>query len=343
MQQIIQQLTGWTIGMIIGLVAAVTLIFLFTWSAMHHASWLYKKDEVQQSWTLPSIDTDLPDGKEGQKIRYGYLLVSETPKWMGPKVKSHELRFSGNNLTCKNCHLDAGTKPGAGSFVGVTNRFPQFRGREGRMGTIEDRINGCMERSMNGTVLPVESPQMEAMVAYMEWLSKDVPADVEKQYKGFPGLKIPDGKADIVLGREIYERECVTCHGTDGQGQALGDSTKGYLYPPLWGKDSYNHGAGMNRIITAAQFIKGNMPLGVTVDAPRLSDEEAFHVAAYIDSFDRPTKPDAELDFPDKKLKPVSTPYGPWEDPFSADQHKYGPFPPIIQYYEKEYGLKKDK
>jgi thiosulfate dehydrogenase len=264
---------------------------------------------------------------------------------MGPKAKSHELQFAGNNLSCKNCHLESGTKPGSASFVGVTNRFPQYRNREGKMGTIQERINGCMERSMNGKALPENSTQMKAIVAYMEWLSEDVPENVAAQYKGFVSLKIPDEKADLLRGKEVYERVCETCHAEDGQGQVLAgpDSVKGYLYPPLWGNDSYNHGAGMNRVITAAQFIKGNMPLGVTAGTPQLTDEEAFHVAAYIDSFKRPMKPDTDKDFPDKKLKPVSTPYGPWEDPFPADQHKYGPFPPIIKYYQQEYGIEKSK
>jgi len=46
----------------------------------------------------------------------------------------------------------------------------------------------------------------------------------------------------------------------------------------------------MHRVLTAAQFIKGNMPLGTTADEPLLSDEEAYDVAGYINSFTRPLK-----------------------------------------------------
>jgi len=76
---------------------------------------------------------------------------------------------------------------------------------------------------------------------------------------------------------------------------------------------------------------------------PKLSDEEAYHVAGYINSFQRPEKQNKIEDFPNKKLKPVSTPYGPWTDNFSAEQHKYGPFPPMISYYQKTFGLTKTK
>lgn len=99
----------------------------------------------------------------------------------------------------------------------------------------------------------------------------------------------------------------------------------------------------MHRVLTAAQFIKGNMPLGTTADEPLLTDEEAFDVAGYINSFDRPIKANAEADFPDRTLKPMSTPYGPWSDDFSPEQHKYGPYAEIAAFYEAQYGLKKSK
>jgi thiosulfate dehydrogenase len=85
------------------------------------------------------------------------------------------------------------------------------------------------------------------------------------------------------------------------------------------------------------------MPFGATYDAPLVTDDEAFHLAAYINTFERPSKSYKELDFPDKKLKPMSTPYGPWEDNFSAEQHKFGPFPPIREYYLKEFEIEKTK
>jgi thiosulfate dehydrogenase len=100
----------------------------------------------------------------------------------------------------------------------------------------------------------------------------------------------------------------------------------------------------MNRVITVAKFIKSNMPLGqATWDNFKLTDEEAFNVAGYINSFERPKKENTENDYPDKKLKPVSTPYGPWLDDFSAEQHKFGPFLPIISYYKDKYGVIKTK
>ena len=296
-----------------------------------------------ENWTPKNPATDIPEDQEHRLVKYGYQLVTESSKYMGPLAKNPLVRYGGNNLSCQNCHLKAGTAQGSASFVGVSNRFPQFRGRENKMGTLAERINGCMERSMNGKAMPIESTQMKAIIAYMDWLSEDVPEEKEEEYKGFVTIEIPNIKADLVKGKQVYQLECERCHGTDGQGQRPDLNAK-YVYPPLWGNDSYNHGAGMHRVITAAQFIKANMPFEeVTWDNPKLSDEEAYHVAAYINSFTRPLKDNPEADFPDKKLKPVSTPYGPWVDGFSAEQHKYGPFLPIMEWYEKELGIKKSK
>ncbi len=299
--------------------------------------------ETNSNWRPKSITTDLPKGKKGERIRYGYELIIQTSRLIGPFATDTNLRYGGNSLTCSNCHLNAGRKIGAGSFVGVANRFPQFRGRENKIGTLEERINGCMERSMNGRTMPESSREMQAIISYMEWLSEDVPEDIEKLYKGYVKIEIPDEKADPVKGRLLYESNCQVCHMEEGKGlKTIGDQFV-YTYPPLAGEHSYNDGAGMNRILTAAQFIKANMPLGTTFDAPRVTDEEAYHLAAYINELPRPSKSNKELDFPDKKLKPVSTPYGPWADDFSAEQHKYGPFMPIIEFYEEEYDIMKTK
>ncbi len=292
--------------------------------------------------TNKDISIDLPTSKHGQLIKYGYLLTSETPKWMGPMVTEKQLQYAGNNLTCKNCHLDNGQKKGAGSWIGVTKRYPQFRARENKMGSIEDRINGCLERSMNGKPLPHNAMQMKAIVVYMEWLSENISLIEANNQSGFAHLILPDIKADSIQGKAVYTKYCTNCHLSDGTGIKHTDTAKGYLYPPLWGNDSYNNGAGMNRVITAAQFIKANMPFGeATYDNPKLTDEEALHVAAYINSFNRPEKANLNADFEDRTLKPISTPYGPWADNFPAEQHKYGPFPPIADYYKKQYNLTK--
>ena len=201
-----------------------------------------------------------------------------------------------------------------------------------------------MERSMNGQRLPKDSEEILAIVAYMEWLGEGLPQERENEFKGYPKIKIPEVRVDLEKGKSVYDKECLVCHGTDGQGIKKPDAAKGYLYPPLWGPDSFNNGAGMHRVITAAEFIKSNMPFGLaTYDNPKLTDEEAYHVAGYINSFVRPLKANTEADYPDKKLKPVSTSYGPWADDFSQEQHQFGPFQPIMEYYQKNYNIEKVK
>ena len=311
---------------------------------LYHTLRREQPEEAALPWHPKSIESDLPVGEKGAQIKFGYLLITKTSDYIGPLSKDESKKYAGNNLTCNNCHLNAGRKIGSGSFVGVFNRFPQFRGRENKTGTLKERINGCMERSMNGRKIPEDSEEMEAMVAYMEWLSSDVPAEIEKRYKGYIPVDIPPFEADPVKGKELYIQHCLHCHMENGRGEKIpGERFTGYIYPPLGGKDSYNDGAGMNRVITAAQFIKGNMPFGATYDAPRVTDEEAYHLAAYINTFERPEKSNKAADFPDKKLKPVSTPYGPWEDDFSPKQHKFGPFQPMMKYYKERYDIIKTK
>ncbi len=278
-------------------------------------------------WTPPQLRS-VGDDPLGKLVKYGYALMVDTANQIGPAVADPAKRYSGNNLSCQNCHLKAGTQPYAMPLTGVWGQFPQYRGREGEIGTLEERINGCMERSMNGRALPLDGAEMKAFLAYAKWLSTGIPAGVKLVGSGTINIKEPNRAADPANGANIYASTCAACHGKDGLGQRL-TTGSGYQFPPIAGLDSYNNGAGMTRVLTAAAFVRHNMPLGTTFDAPVLSDADAYDVAAYINSLERPTKPDLEKDFPVKTQKPVDSPYGPYVDDFPAEQHKYGPFGPI--------------
>jgi len=95
----------------------------------------------------------------------------------------------------------------------------------------------------------------------------------------------------------------------------------------VWGADSFNDGAGMNRLITAANFVHSNMPQGA-ITPIRAPAGDAWDVAAFVVSQPRPNKPGLEKDFR-PRTEPVDTPYGPYLDGFGTAQHKYGPFAPI--------------
>ena len=284
----------------------------------------------------------LDDSNENVAIKYGHELFIKTPKYLGPDNGDPDKVYTGNRLACNNCHLKSGTKPFSAPLIGIVKRFPQFRGRENKIGTIEERINGCMERSMNGRKIPSDGKEMQAFVTYLTWLSRLAPEDGKVAGQGFVKVEIPNRKVDLIHGQQVFEKNCIVCHGKNGQGVKRPESFT-YEYPPLWGNDSYNNGAGMTRVITAAQFIKANMPFGTTYEAPVLSDGEAYDVAGYINQQQRPEKPNREADFPDLIKKPVSTPYGPYADNFPIEQHQLGPFQPIMEYYKSEFNSIKSK
>lgn len=289
-------------------------------------------EPAPQPWSVPDIDK-LPNDKYGQAVRLGRELVLKTPQYIGPEVADPAKRYAGNNLACASCHIDAGTKKDGNGFVGTFANYPAYKAREDAVQTIEDRINGCMERSMNGKPLPLASTEMKAMATYLQFLSSGVPVGREVAGVGLPRPgKFPDRAADPARGKQVYAQFCVACHGAEGQGVRAGKpgDALGYTFPPVWGPDSYNSGAGMHRVIMAARFIKNNMPKGVNSDTPALTDEQAFDVAAYINSQQRPQKGGLEADFPARRNKPADAAFPPYRAGFSAEQHKYGPFKPIL-------------
>lgn len=287
---------------------------------------------LEVDWFVPAaIDDDgyideskLPkDSKYVQAVIYGNKIMNETAYIIGPQAKDKNMRYAGNNLSCSSCHAKGGTVPYEAGYIGIHARFPQYLARGDVVATIENRINGCMERSMNGKPLPINSKEMKAMVTYFHFLSQGVPVGAKVKGQGLVKVATLTKKADINKGKVIYNEQCVACHGENGEGLKNDEQRGGYyIYPPLWGNDSYNTGAGMYRLIKAAQYIKHNMPK----DAATLSDEEAYNVAAYINSQTRPIKKDRQKDFPDRRTKPLDMDVGPYDDDFSIDQHRYGPY-----------------
>ncbi len=215
-----------------------------------------------------------PQGPEGDAIRRGKALVTETRARLPDHV--------GNGLNCTNCHLDGGTRAWASPWVGMNAAFPEYRARSGRVISLQERINDCFERSMNGKALGWDSDEMNAILAYMRWLSNEGWAGKPVPARGFFKMDTRM-KPDPVAGGKIYATACAQCHGANGEG--IGNGQGGYIFPPLWGKDSFNLGAGMARHFTAAAFVLKNMPIG---QEGSLTPQQALDVAAYFTQQPRP-------------------------------------------------------
>jgi thiosulfate dehydrogenase len=264
---------------------------------------------------------------------YGRHLIERTTEFLGPDVSDASKRYSGNRLACASCHINAGVEPGSLSLATAVERYPRQSPRSGTKETIEERINGCMTRSMAGRRLPEDSSEMKAMVAYLNRLAIENAATGASRLKAQDpkDFKTPMRKADLKAGEQVFAKRCAACHQGDGQGlPASADLRDGFVLPPLWGPNSFNDGAGMHRVITAAKFIKAKMPLG----SANLTDEEALDVSAFINSKPRPQMAHLDEDYPDKTKKPVDAGFGPFADPFPLDQHRFGPFAPIEAYYK---------
>ena len=264
---------------------------------------------------------DIKDDQKSKEVLYGRDLIIYTAYYFGPKGR---IAQQTNGLNCQNCHLNAGTKPFGNNYGSVASTYPKVRARSGKMESIEKRINDCFERSLNGKPLVENSKELRAMVAYMKFLGENVKKGEKAAGSGLKDLPFLNRAADPSRGKGVYELRCASCHQSNGQGiiDGIGQS---YVYPPLWGPHSFNDAAGLSRISNMAKYVKYNMPLGVSHEAPELSDEDAWDVAAYIESKPRPHKA-VPQDWPDIRKKPIDHPFGPYADQFSEQQHKYGPF-----------------
>jgi thiosulfate dehydrogenase len=228
----------------------------------------------------------LPTGPLGDEIRLGHDIIVDTLQRMPKNVRG--------SMTCADCHVNGGLKSRGGSFIGLYGRFPQFNKRSGRVITLQDRLAECFLYSENGIPPSYTSKEMIAMVAYIAYLSRNVPVG-EKQPKSDSFLvTVPSTKPNLQHGAAIYAQRCEKCHSADGAG-------KPGKYPPLWGPTSFNNGAGMAHMNRITGFVLYNMPH----DHPgTLSFEEAYDVSGFVLSHERPKfKATREILFPAEPAK----------------------------------------
>lgn len=250
----------------------------------------------------PDVPVQLPAFKEGQYVHEAPtvedLMQDES---VHPELRKVILRgrdmfmntqqFRGeyvfNDLNCKNCHMGEGRLNWSGPVWPAATTLPDFRGKNQHVNSLEERIAGCFSFSMNGKPPAYGSDDMLALAAYHQWLAKQAPvyeSNIGGRGFGHLGREMP-AETSYANGEQVYQQHCARCHGDDGEGVRLSDQT---VFPPLWGDGSYNWGAGMTRVFTAASFIKNNMPLG---KPGSLSDQQAWDVALFINSHERPQDP----------------------------------------------------
>lgn len=281
-------------------------------------------------WQPRDLDA-IKDPSHRERVKYGEQLIVNTAAFLGPKGSVASVT---NGLNCQNCHLDGGTKPYGNNYGAVASTYPKMRARSGQQEDVYKRVNDCLERSLNGQALSRDSKELQAMVAYIKYIGSNVKKGDLVHGAGLKDMAFLDRAADPIQGEKVYAEKCASCHQANGAGIANLDG-KTYQYPPLWGPLSYNQGAGLFRISNFAKYVKYNMPLGVSHTSAQLSDEEAWDVAAYVNSQPRPSM-NISKDWPDISKKPFDHPFGPFKDPFSEKQHKYGPFKPIQAFYENK-------
>lgn len=226
----------------------------------------------------------LPAGESGAMIRYGRALIMHTRAHLGSFVEA--------NMDCAACHVAGGTKPRGGSFAGIYAQFPQWSSRAHRLISLQDRLAECFLYSENGHPPPYESRAMEAMVAYIAYLSRGVPVG-SKRKRGVRIARLTAPQPpNAVRGARIYAQKCSLCHGANGAGT-------GNAIPPLWGARSFNDGAGMHKVRMMAGFVRYNMPK----NAPgTLSTQQAFDVAAFVLTHKRPHfDPKRKVVFPSRQ------------------------------------------
>jgi thiosulfate dehydrogenase len=234
-------------------------------------------EPAQKAVFAPS-ERPIPDDDFGKVVAQGQRIFNDPA--------TYAKAYVGNELRCASCHLDQGRKPGSAPMWAAYVSYPAYRAKNHHVNTFAERLQGCFRFSMNGKAPPLGDPVLVALETYSYWLAQGAPLDSKIAGRGYTKIAKPAQTPDYHRGEAVYQARCALCHAADGSGQRARNGAPGF--PALWGDTSFNWGAGMGSIKNAASFIKGNMPLG---QGNTLSDQEAWDVAMFIDSHDRPQDP----------------------------------------------------
>lgn len=235
------------------------------------------KEPSKAAQFTPVPEDQLPKGEFGKMVKLGEAIFTDT--------RTNAGAFVGNDLRCSNCHLDRGRLANSAPLWAAYLVYPAYRSKNGHVNSFAERLQGCFRFSMNGKAPPLGDKVLVALESYAYALAKGAPTGEILPGQGYPKLAKP-AKLDYEHGRQLYAQHCALCHGENGEGQKTADGA--VVFPPLWGAHSYNWGAGMSSINNAAGFVKANMPLS---QGNSLNDADAWDVAAYIDSQERPQDP----------------------------------------------------
>lgn len=273
------------------------------------SGWLWYESQFYDAPALPTLSVinaegeligtyqapsarELLQAENAESVLYGMRLLNETARLLPENV--------GNGLNCNSCHMAQGKRPLGAPYINTINDYPKFMPRAQEVVDIAGRINGCFRRSMNGIPLDVDSAEMHAMIDYMDWLRADVEKGHRVEVANMEYFNVGQFTPDPVRGEEIYGQQCAACHGQQGEG--MKDQFGDFIFPPLWGDESFNLGAGMARLSRAAPFVLHNMPVAVGLDAPlgqiTLSKQDAVDVSIYFIMQPRPDFPDKIYDWP---------------------------------------------
>ena len=127
-------------------------------------------------------------------------------------------------------------------------------------------------RSCNGIRPPLGSRPSVAIAAWITWLSKDTPIQMNAKRPAGPNairqLRVEGNSADKQRGEILHANRGTSCHGENGAG--IDEN------PLVWGANSFNQGAGFANNAQLAAWLRVAMPL----DDANMTEQKAIDIGS---------------------------------------------------------------
>lgn len=190
----------------------------------------------------------------------------------------------GNTFTCATCHAvsepaaDGITRP-AHALADAARR-PHYK--NGRIPTLHGAVNSCLTEWMAADPWSESDERWVALSRWLESLAPPAPVAPLEFSIVAPPTAATGGDAEA--GRDVFNRTCIVCHGTDGHGSERGPQLSGYGHDPAFVAQRIRTSGSVDSEVYPG-LTGGRMPFWA---ADRLSDREVLDLAAYVSASEAP-------------------------------------------------------
>ena len=259
-------------------------------------SWRAERSRTRQPMIFaPGEPGTIPGRHHASSRRPIRRTIPDSPARRDDPLRARRVRrhpalrkadYVGNGLNCVNCHLDDGRRP-TRPRCGRVRRISAVPRVNQQVNTFTLMLEYCFRYSMNGTDAACRRARRHrASSAMRSGWPRAHPLARSSRVAAIAPCRSPHKPLDVDAATGVFASHCPMCHGANGAGLKAGDT---WVFPAAMGNALLQRG---RRACTRSPSPRRSSRRRCPIEQGKtLTDQQAWDVAAYINSKPRPRRP----------------------------------------------------